>query len=258
MALGGEREVKGDVAGSLPVRPSTMMTNPRRNSYGNSQSSENQGPAHALSSVISFLKKPHAIPFLLFIFIVLTWLSLRLQLSDSRFSYSTSHNKGGQFEGSTGGKWSSSGSDDHMANIVRFTSAFPSLISKDKRGWLINPVSIANDALISGGAMSCTSPHVGQIRPGGVRGNHRHHSCNETFVIWGARTKFRLETSEVVGKSYAEVIVAADEVAVAASPSGTAHALINVDPVRSTFFLGCQDNIIHKNATTDFKIWSDL
>lgn len=44
----------------------------------------------------------------------------------------------------------------------------------------------------TGGAQSCVSTHVGEIRPGGVRGNHRHHFCNETFIIWGAKTKFRV------------------------------------------------------------------
>lgn len=40
--------------------------------------------------------------------------------------------------------------------------------------------------------MTCASLHLGEIRPGTFRGNHRHYSCNETFVIWGARTKFRV------------------------------------------------------------------
>ena len=40
--------------------------------------------------------------------------------------------------------------------------------------------------------MNCASVHVGEIRPGGMRGNHRHHGCNETFIIWGAKTAFRV------------------------------------------------------------------
>lgn len=44
----------------------------------------------------------------------------------------------------------------------------------------------------AGGAITCASLHVGEIRPGRFRGNHRHHNCNETFVIWGAATKFRV------------------------------------------------------------------
>lgn len=145
------------------------------------------------------------------------------------------------------------------ANLVRLSSAFPSQIAKDKRGWLLDPVSLALASGISGGAVSCASVHVGEIRPGKVRGNHRHHNCNETFVIWGAATKFRLENKKVADKGYAEVIVGADEVAVAASPCSTAHALVNIDPIRSTFFLGCQDSIINYNGTSnDYNVWKDL
>lgn len=69
----------------------------------------------------------------------------------------------------------------------------------------------------------------------------------------------QLENSMVVGKAYAEVVVGADEVVVAASPRGTAHALINVDAGRSTFFLGCQDSIVNYTGSgTDFNVWKDL
>lgn len=122
---------------------------------------------------------------------------------------------------------------------------------------MLNPVSLALDSGLLGGAETCVSVHVGEIRPRGIRGNHRHYSCNETFVIWGAKTLFRLENSQVE-KGYAEVIIGADEVAVAASPSGTAHAIVNMDPVRSTFLLGCQDSLVNKKNSTDFKVWKDL
>lgn len=100
--------------------------------------------------------------------------------------------------------------------------------------------------------------HAGEIRPGGVRGNHRHHFCNETFIIWGATTKFRLENTHVVGKGYSEVTIGAEDVAVAASPSGTAHAMVNVDHSLTTFFLGCQDSIASNYSITDFNVWKDL
>lgn len=106
--------------------------------------------------------------------------------------------------------------------------------------------------------MNCASIHIGEIRAGGKRGNHRHHSCNETFVIWGASTLFRVENN-LVDKGYAEVIIGADEVAVAVSPSGTAHALVNLDSLKSTFFMGCQDCIINYNySTSDFNVWKDV
>lgn len=69
----------------------------------------------------------------------------------------------------------------------------------------------------------------------------------------------QLENSQVVDKGYAEVVVGADEVAVAASPSGAAHALVNIDPLRSTFFIGCQDSVLDYNtSTTDFNVWKEL
>lgn len=69
----------------------------------------------------------------------------------------------------------------------------------------------------------------------------------------------QLENSKVADKGYAEVIIGADEVAVAASPGRTAHALVNIDPIRSTFFLGCQDSIINYNGTSnDYNVWKDL
>ncbi|KAJ0098353.1 hypothetical protein Patl1_21025 [Pistacia atlantica] len=225
------------------------MANPRRNSLSsNTQNSDsNSFNVHNLSRLsflITFLKRPQAFPLLLSIFVFITWISLRLQHSD--FSKSQKN-------------WSSIEDDDVKANLVRFNSHFPSPISKDKRGWLFNPVSLALDSGVKGGAVNCVSQHLGEIRPGAMRGNHRHYSVNETFIIWGAKTKFRLENNQIDDKGYAEVIVGADEVAVAASPSGTAHALVNVDPVLSTFFIGCQDGVINNNnSTSDYNVWKDL
>ncbi|CAK7340324.1 unnamed protein product [Dovyalis caffra] len=220
------------------------MANPRRNSYSNSTENPFQLQNHSrISSIKHFLKKPHAFPFLLSIFLFLAWVSLRLQHSSSRLSSSNSLH------------WSKE--EDEKANLIRFKSGF--LSSNDKRGWLLDPVSIALESGIKGGAVSCASIHVGEIRPGGVRGNHRHHTCNETFVIWGAKTLFRVENNQIVDKGYAEVIVGADEVAVAASPSGTAHALVNMDPTHTAYLLGCQDSTINYNSsTTDFSVWKDL
>ncbi|RZB87222.1 Protein RETICULATA, chloroplastic isoform C [Glycine soja] len=44
----------------------------------------------------------------------------------------------------------------------------------------------------AGGAVTCGSLHMGEIRVGNKRANQRHHICNETFLIWGATTKFRM------------------------------------------------------------------
>ncbi|KAL5739362.1 hypothetical protein ACOSP7_028264 [Xanthoceras sorbifolium] len=223
------------------------MANPRRNSY--SENPFNSQHSSSLSYLINLWKRPLAFPILLSIFVLLTWVTLRLQYSSHLFN--SSHK--------TQEKWSSSIDDDEKANLVRFmTHHYPSLIVKDKRGWLLNPISLALESRLKGGAVSCVSLHLGEIRPGAIRGNHRHHTVNETLVIWGAISKFRLENNQMEN-GYAEVIVGADEVAVAASPSGIAHALINVDPILSTFFIGCQDGVINYNiSNSDFNVWKDL
>ncbi|XP_022765570.1 uncharacterized protein LOC111310403 isoform X2 [Durio zibethinus] len=160
------------------------MANPRRNLYSiNNQNLENPfqfqtQSLSSLSSVKHLLKKPQAFPFLLLLLLLLTWVSLRLQYS--------SPSKPEQWD-----KDDDDG-DDFKANLFRFKAGLPSAIVKDKRGWLLNPVSIALQNGVKGGAMSCVQVHIGEIRPGGVRGNHRHYACNETFVIWGAKTKFRV------------------------------------------------------------------
>ncbi|EOA24715.1 hypothetical protein CARUB_v10017993mg [Capsella rubella] len=219
------------------------MANPRRVVIEN----------HRLSPLINLLKKPQAFPLLLSFFLFLTWITLRLQHSSHVSSSSSSHPKS-TLKSHPDLKIVD---DDDKVNLVRFGLASLSPVRKDDRGWLLDPIILARDSQLKGGAASCVSIHVGEIRPGGLRGNHRHHTCNETFVIWGAKTRFRLENHKVE-KGYAEVVIGEDEVAVAVSPSGTAHALINVDPVRSTFFIGCQDNIQNNSSTSDYKIWKDL
>ncbi|CAJ1917887.1 unnamed protein product [Sphenostylis stenocarpa] len=209
------------------------MTPQRRIGYINPQTTTSQQIRPSL--VTWFLQRPQSIPFLLAIFLILAWISLRVQL----VSHTPAH----------------SSHRDALANLVRFHSSY---VAKDNRGWLFDPIALALDSGVSGGAVTCASLHVGEIRPGKLRGNHRHHDCNETFLIWGAATRFRLENSEE-DDGYAEVIIGRDEVAVAASPVDKAHALLNIDSVRSIFFIGCQDNVINYNASsTDFNVWKDL
>ncbi|CAN1138872.1 hypothetical protein LINPERHAP2_LOCUS10938 [Linum perenne] len=53
--------------------------------------------------------------------------------------------------------------DDRDVNLVRFGSG--SGIAKDDRGWLLDPISLALKHGLKGGAGSCASLHVGEIRP---------------------------------------------------------------------------------------------
>lgn len=126
------------------------MANPRRGSYSLPQATislESAVPPPTFaqrnvlfssSYVIHFLKKPHAFPFLLSAFLFLTWISLRLQSSSSRFS-SPPHLRDDAI------KWSRE--NDSKANLARFSA---SGLAKDKRGWLVNPVSLVHDSGIAG------------------------------------------------------------------------------------------------------------
>ena len=66
---------------------------------------------------------------------------------------------------------------------------------------------------------------------------------------------FRLE-NKGLEKGFAQVLVGVEDVAVAVSPAGTAHALISVDETRSTFIIGCQDSVIsYVKSSSDFGVW---
>lgn len=110
--------------------------------------------ATLVNSLKFFLRKPHAFPFLLSIFLLLTWISLRLRhhhhtnpssASSSNFNSMTLQ----QFHG---------GEMNHDANLVKFHS-LSSDIAKDKRGWLIDPVSLALKSGISGSCFLSTFPN---------------------------------------------------------------------------------------------------
>lgn len=136
------------------------MANPRRTSYASYplpisdpipqfQSQTPQTAVTLLTSLKVFLKKPHAFPFLLSVFLLLTWVSLRLQHSYSssslhQSSYTASDKDGGFFK-------------DPRANVVKFSSVSP-LVMKDKRGWLIDPVALALDAGVLGSFYSFSFP----------------------------------------------------------------------------------------------------
>lgn len=98
-----------------------------------------------VNSLKFFLKRPHSFPFLLSIFLLLTWVSFRFQ----RHSHNSS-----SFSSSSMGSFSVNrqlhgGEINSAANLIRFYS-LSSDIAKDKRGWLIDPVSLALQSGISG------------------------------------------------------------------------------------------------------------
>ena len=137
------------------------MANPRRSSYSNPinnlenpiqiqlQHSQSQSQNLWCLSLLHFLKKPHAFPFLLSIFLLLTWVSLRIQRSSEFSAHSSPLRKTRQ-------QWSHV--DDSQANLRRFSSGFPSHIAKDQRGWLINPISLALDSGLLG--LFSASPYL--------------------------------------------------------------------------------------------------
>lgn len=133
------------------------MANPRRTSVQSQPQSPNppllplsassSDPTHFSSSssffnsLSLFLKRPQAFPFLLSIFVLLTWLSLRFQRSNSPHHYSSS-----QFQDPN-----LSTNHDLDANLARFSAVeVPSAIAKDKRGWLVDPVRLALENGIHG------------------------------------------------------------------------------------------------------------
>lgn len=141
------------------TKPLTMINPPSRRASSTSSSSspyssnyilpisdnqfQHQTPqitnvTRLVNSAKFFLKKPHAFPFLLSIFLFLTWVSLRLQ-----------HRQQPKTNLSSLVVPLSGVVKDQDANLVRFPS-LSSAIMKDRRGWLVDPVSIALQAGIPG------------------------------------------------------------------------------------------------------------
>ncbi|GLT43738.1 hypothetical protein SLA2020_176690 [Shorea laevis] len=143
------------------------MANPRRNSYSNENQFQTQ-TSSSLSFLTHFLKKPQALPFLFSRLLLLTWLFLKLQPSSPSHGFLRTHEK-----------WSQD--NDLKANLVRFKAGFPFSITRDKRGWLLNPITLALNFGVKGGAVSCASVHLGEIRPD-MTINYNNSSTN--FNVW--------------------------------------------------------------------------
>ena len=62
-----------------------------------------------------------------------------------------------------------------------------------------------------------------------------------------------------IPKGYAEVILAADDVAVVAGPAMHAHAVTNIDESRPAYLVACQDGVHDPaNPDSDYGVWKDL
>eukprot|EP00897_Mesotaenium_endlicherianum_P008053 jgi/Mesen1/7276/ME000373S06340 len=146
---------------------------------------------------------------------------------------------------------------DADVNLVRLNLHNKLDPRHDARGWMLDPLTAAAEAGLTGGSLSCLAVHLGQVLPGKVRGNHRHHHCNETFILWGAKQKFRLENPKA-SRGYSEVVLGPREVAVAAGPVDLAHAIVNLGDTVS-YLLACQDaDFDPKNPQTDYNVWGNI
>eukprot|EP00999_Lentomonas_sp_LEN2_P000920 NODE_1919_length_697_cov_73.650877_g1869_i0.p1 GENE.NODE_1919_length_697_cov_73.650877_g1869_i0~~NODE_1919_length_697_cov_73.650877_g1869_i0.p1 ORF type:complete len:200 (-),score=22.08 NODE_1919_length_697_cov_73.650877_g1869_i0:12-611(-) len=127
-------------------------------------------------------------------------------------------------------------------------------IAFDPRGWIASPRFALPEVDID-----CVDIHVGIIKPGFVRGNHRHHAKSELLMTWGADTIWRFE-DESTTLGYMEHHLGADQQFTVFLPEGIAHAIKNVDQEgRALNLLGCASgNFDPENPQTDYQIWSDM
>ncbi|KAG1338286.1 hypothetical protein COCNU_04G005920 [Cocos nucifera] len=164
-----------------------------------------------LSAVAVFLKRPQAFPILLSVFVLLTWLSLRLQSPGGAAFGLRSH----AFPSQAQGKGS-----DTDANLVRFSAVeFPSQIARDWRGWLLDPVTVAREAGIHVSILESASKGNMTINKEAVYQKKQERSGN---IFTRAKEKMLLnlvimllENARMKDKGFAEVSIGVDEVAVA-------------------------------------------
>ncbi|KAG0471730.1 hypothetical protein HPP92_016276 [Vanilla planifolia] len=128
------------------------MGNPRRSSIpiqtdGNVLPFDHHPPPQLTTTSLSFaslLRKPSALLLPFSLLLLFTWLFLRLPRplisSSSHFS-------------SSGSRERSQIGMDADANLARFS--VNSLISRDRRGWLLDPIRISYDAGIRGFVPNC-------------------------------------------------------------------------------------------------------
>ena len=91
---------------------------------------------------------------------------------------------------------------------------------QDKRGWGVNPL----DALeISGDFPG--NLHIVSLKPGAVRGNHRHANATEWILVFGGQAKIVWKTGEAT--SIDQISVDNSEPTLFEIPPGVDHAIVN-------------------------------
>lgn len=122
----------------------------------------------------------------------------------------------------------------------------PHPFAGDKRGWIGNPFDALN---LFVGDLAVRDVHIGVIRAGGTRGNHRHHNKHELIIVFGAEMDLRV--GEVTYKS------SADDVLALRCPPGTPHLIHNIDGSgRQVSLVAFVDSEWDpNNPATDYGVW---
>lgn len=122
--------------------------------------------------------------------------------------------------------------------------------------WMTSVLDAVDEAGLKGPSR-CLDLHVGTIRPGGARGNHRHKTRDESLIIWGASGRIRVERP---GMGYHDYVVDRDDVVVLAAPAGSAHAIRADDGEGNVMMLAaCSDAppTDGPDPNTDYRVWKD-
>ena len=122
--------------------------------------------------------------------------------------------------------------------------------------WMTSVLNAVDEAGLKGPSR-CLDLHVGTVRPGGARGNHRHKTRDESLIVWGASGRIRVERP---GMGYHDYVVDRDDVVVLAAPAGSAHAIKADDGEGNVMMLAaCSDAppTDGPDPNTDYRVWSD-
>ena len=122
--------------------------------------------------------------------------------------------------------------------------------------WMTSVLDAVDEAGLKGPSR-CLDLHVGTIRPGGARGNHRHKTRDESLIVWGASGRIRVERP---GMGYHDYVIDRDDGVVLAAPAGSAHAIRADDGEGNVMMLAaCSDAppTDGPDPNTDYRVWKD-